>query len=677
MSETRIVSSFPREVREIEHVDVPMPDGCRLAARIWLPEDAERNPVPAILEYIPYRKNDLTAVRDVTMHPYTAGHGYAVVRLDLRGAGDSEGLMPDEYLQQELEDGFHAIARIAAQPWCDGNVGMVGISWGGFNGLQVAALQPPALKAVISVCSTDDRYADDVHYQGGALLIDNLAWASTMFGRNSLPPDPRHNPDGWRELWHQRLKGSGLWIRNWLEHQTRDDFWKHGSVCEDFARIRCPVYAVSGWADGYFRSVFRLMQGLEVPRKGLVGPRAHKYPHLGVPGPAIGFLRESLRWWDHWLKGRDTGIMDEPMLRLWMQDTAPPRSMYAERPGRWVAEPAWPSPNVARTGYALGSDGRIVPAPARLPDAPVTLSSPESVGMAGGRWCPYGKPGDLALDQRLDDGGSLCFETEPLAEPLEIAGDPVLELCFTPDRPVALVAARLSDVAPDGGATRVTWGVLNLTHRDSHQTPAPLAPGRMHRARIELKHIAQRFAAGHRIRLALSTAYFPMVWPAPERVSLTVHPGESSLELPIRSASTDDDRLAPFAPPEQAPPLEREQLVPGESVARTLVDQADGSVTTELVEDSGTYRLAAIDLTIRSRGTERYRVHPEDPTSASGEVVWEWEMSRGDWRVATRTETRLICDAESFHIRARLEAREGDWPAHVQEWDEAIPRNHV
>lgn len=289
----RTITSFPHPIRAVNHFEIPMPDGCRLAARMWLPEDAECKPVPAILAYIPYRKNDLTAARDAVMHPYVAGHGYAVVRVDLRGTGDSEGLMLDEYLQQELEDGCSVIEWLAAQPWCDGNVGMIGISWGGFNGLQIAAMRPPALKAVISCASTDDRYADDVHYMGGTLLIDNFSWAAIMFGRNALPPDPRNKPDTWRALWHGRLKESGLWLKNWLQHQHRDEFWKHGSVCEDHAAITCPVYAISGWADGYCRSVFRLMEKLQGPRKGLVGPWAHTYPHIGKPGPAIGSCRNA------------------------------------------------------------------------------------------------------------------------------------------------------------------------------------------------------------------------------------------------------------------------------------------------------------------------------------------------------------------------------------------------
>src|SRR5210317_1476362 len=154
---------LPRAVKEIENLYIPLADGVRLAARLWLPEDAEQNPVPALLEYIPYRKRDFMRIRDEPMHRYYAGHGYAAVRVDLRGSGDSDGILEDEYLPREQEDALEVINWLTRQPWCDGNVGMTGISWGGFNALQVAARRPPALKAIITHCSTDDRYTDDIH----------------------------------------------------------------------------------------------------------------------------------------------------------------------------------------------------------------------------------------------------------------------------------------------------------------------------------------------------------------------------------------------------------------------------------------------------------------------------------------------------------------------------------
>jgi putative CocE/NonD family hydrolase len=191
-------NSFPCAFHEIENSWIPMPDGVRLATRIWLPLDTEANPGPAIFEFIPYRKRDGMARRDEMMHPWFAGHGYAKVRVDLRGSGDSEGLLDDEYAPQEQEDGLAIIDWLSSQPWCSGSVGMIGISWGGFNGLQIAARRLEPLKAIISVGSTDDHYADDVHYMGGAQLSSNFTWAQT-FSDLTRPPDPaivgdRRNP---------------------------------------------------------------------------------------------------------------------------------------------------------------------------------------------------------------------------------------------------------------------------------------------------------------------------------------------------------------------------------------------------------------------------------------------------------------------------------------------------
>ncbi|SFD88313.1 CocE/NonD family hydrolase [Roseivivax sediminis] len=669
-----IDTDLPRDVRELEHVEIPMPDGTRLAARIWMPEDAETRPVPAILEYIPYRKNDKTLERDAARAPWLAGHGYAYVRLDIRGTGESDGVMQDEYTEIELKDGCDAIAWIAEQAWCDGGVGIVGISWGGFNGLQIAALRPPALKAVVTICSTDDRYADDIHYMGGTLLGDQLSWASVMFGINTLPPDPAHVGERWRELWEARLDGSGLWLEEWLGHQTRDDFWKHGSVCENWDDIEVPVYAVSGWADGYCRAVFRLVENLRSPAKGIVGPWAHKYPHLGEPGPAIDWLTEETRWWDYWMKGRDTGIMDEPPLRLFLQDHAAPRSHYKRREGRWITEPAWPSTNVTRTGFSLGSDGTLGQGGDR-PDAPVAVCSPLWVGVQAGKWCSYAHPGDQPGDQRRDDAGSLVFETEPLAEDTAIAGDARLTLTFRSDRPVAQVAVRLVDVAPDGAATRVSYGLLNLTHRNGHETPEPLEPGAETTVEVPFKHVAQIFRAGHRIRLALSTSYFPIAWPAPEAVTLTVLPGRSELSLPLRDPGAD---IAPdFDAPRAGPPLDVDFDTPPEAEWSVTEDRDTGRVTVEIRDHEGDATINPQDFRHSSEGHERYSVLPADPLSAMGEVTWTHEMEREGWHVKTVTDTRLTGDAEAFRIVARLRAWHGEELVRDTDWDVSIPRNLV
>ncbi|RXV58535.1 peptidase S15 [Roseovarius sp. A46] len=670
------VDVFPYEVTEISHLEIPMRDGCKLAARIWMPKGAPDAPVPAILEYLPYRKNDFTTMRDASMQPYLAGHGYAVIRLDLRGSGDSEGLMVDEYLPQELQDGCDAIDWIARQPWCDGKVGMIGISWGGFNGLQIAALQPPALKAVVTLCSTDDRYADDIHYMGGCLLGEQLSWASIMFGRNTLPPDPANVGDRWRDMWLERLEGSGLWLKNWLGHQRRDEFWRHGSICEDWSRVRVPVYAVSGWADGYCRSVFRLMENLQGPKKGLVGPWAHRYPHLGEPGPAIGFLQEELRWWDHWLKGQDTGIMNEPMLRLFVQESVPPRGHYDSRPGRWIAEREWPSPQVARTLFHLTPGGELS---LEYPNEIATLThlSPADVGMASGKWCGYGAPGDAPVDQRREDAGSLCFEIEVPEEGLTFAGDANVHLRLSVDRPVAQIAARLVDVHPDGRATRLCFGALNLTHRGGHDRPEPLVPGEVYDVTVPMKPVAQSLPVGHRLRLALSTSYFPMIWPAPEPVTLSIHTGGSALDLPLRGPSPLDDMLPAFDPPEAGPPPVTEQIIEPESYFRIVEDAAGNEMQMQIAEGGGVTRLLANDITMHKQGYETYGVPLDDVTAAWGRTEWHYGLSRGDWSVRSETRTELRADAQDFIVTAELRAWEGDDLVAEKRWEERIARDHM
>ncbi|MGM0694346.1 MAG: CocE/NonD family hydrolase [Pseudomonadota bacterium] len=675
----RIVNDFPRRVME-EETWIPLPDGSRLAARIWRPVDAELHPVPAILEYLPYRKRDLTAERDVQSHPYWAGHGYAGVRVDIRGTGESDGVLTDEYLPSELEDGLVILEWLEAQPWCTGDVGMIGISWGGFNGLQIAALQPPQLQAVITLCFTDDRYADDIHHMGGCLLADNLSWASTMFDGNACPPDPELVGERWREMWLDRLDGSGLWLAQWLKHQRRDAYWKHGSVCEDYSAIQCPVYAVSGWADGYCNAVFRVLEGLEVPRKGLVGPWAHKYPHLGVPGPAIGFLQESRRWWDQWLKGIDTGIMDEPMLRVWMQESVPPSARYDERPGRWVAEPDWPSPNIQVETFRLTEGHDLVPEGEAGEDdeAVLDIRSPLSVGLYAGKWCSYNAPPDLPHDQRDEDGGSLIFQTARLEAPLEICGSPLVELELSADQPVAMVALRLSDIAEDDKATRVSYGLLNLTHRDSDEHPEPLEPGRRYRVRIPLKHIAQQFAAGHAIRLALSTSYWPLAWPAPQPARITLWPGASRLLLPRREPRPAEEAALPaFAEPEGAPPLAKTLLQPTRETWQVIRDLANDRTTLEVINDEGRYRIDDIDLEIAARVTERYAYAYGSYDSVSGWTEWQRSFRRGDWEVSTLTRTLLTSDADNFRIRATLDAWEGETRIYARTWDETIPRDLV
>lgn len=670
MNEIAIRDDFPRKVREIENIWIPMPDGVRLAARIWLPEDAEANPVPAILEYLPYRKRDGTAERDQMTHPWFAGFGYAGVRVDMRGTGDSEGVCRGEYLAQEQDDAVAVIEWLAAQPWCSGAVGMIGISWGGFNGLQVAARRPAALKAVVTLCSTDDRYADDIHFMGGAVLVDKLAWGATAFAIAMTPPDPLIVGPRWRDMWLERLEGNGCWMFDWFRHQRRDAFYRHGSICEDYAKVDIPVYAVGGWADGYTNPIFRMMAHLSGPKKALIGPWAHKYPHLAKPFPRIGFLQECLRWWDQHLKGVKTGIMDEPMIRAWMQDPARPSPVATERPGRWVAEAGWPPDRPVKTLHP-GPDGLTE---AAQPGA-ITIRSPQTAGAAAPSWCQYGVAPDGPQDQRLELGAMTVFETGPMTAPVEILGFPMLEADIASDRPVAQIAAVLSAVDPDGAATMVSFGVKNLTHRRSDETPEPMPEGRAEPVSVQLNACGQRFGAGQRIRLALSSAYWPVIWPAPERATLTLT--GARLHLPLRPAAPEDAGLAPFAPPESAAPLRMEPLSPGASQRRVVRDVATGEEALEILSDTGEVRHLHTGMSVHYVERARFGIVPDDPNTARGACAWRKAYAHGDWKAEVETETSVEALADIWRLKAHVIARENGEEIFRKDYEEDIPRDLV
>ncbi len=677
-AETRIVDEFPHSVVEIEHIWIPMPDGVRLSARLWMPEDAKQTPVPAILEYIPYRKRDGTRVRDDCRHGYWAGHGYACIRLDIRGTGDSEGLITDEYPLSEQDDAVAAIAWIADQPWCSGNVGMTGISWGGFNGLQVAARRPPALKAIITHCSTDDRYADDVHWMGGCLLTEGFFWGAGFFQFMTRPSDPEITGEGWREQWMQRLEN---WqppaSHIWLKHQRRDDYWRHGSVCENYEDIKCAVYAVGGWEDGYSNAVPRLLANLKCPAGGLVGPWGHKYPESGIPGPAIGFLQDALRYWDHWLKGKDTGFMDEPAYMVWMQEPVKPDACLAQVPGHWVTEPCWPSANIETLTLAVNTGGLGASA-----EAPATLDhcSPQSLGVTGGSWCPYGLGGsspDLAIDQREDDARSLSFDSEVLDAPLEILGAPAARLRIAIDQPQGFLCVRLMDVAPEGASRRVSFGLLNLSHRNDHEHIEPMSPGETTDMTVQLNDIAHSFPAGHRIRLAVSTSYWPMVWPSAAPVTLSLTTGESALDLPVRAPRAEDAEVAVFESPEMAPVGKTRTIEPPRSSRTVERDLATGRWVERLVEDHGLCHIEAIDLDVGEGMTCEFSIIDDDPLSAS--AVWNWHSvrRRAGWDIEIRTTTRLSATTTDFLIDTDVEALEDSKGIFSRSWNERLPRDGV
>jgi len=676
----RIKTDFPHAIREIENAWIPLADGTRLAARIWLPVESDRQPFPALLEYIPYRKNDGTAIRDAIRHPYLAGHGYACVRVDMRGSGESDGILYDEYLLQEQDDCLEVMAWIAAQPWCDGKIGMFGKSWGGFNALQVAARRPPQLKALITIGFTDDRYHDDVHYMGGCVLASYMMpWATVMLGCNARPPDPRWVGERWRAMWHERMEKTPPFVEAWLSHQRRDAYWKHGSVREDHAAIQVPVYAVGGWGDGYNNSIPRLLAGLSVPRKGLIGAWSHNYPDEGVPGPAMGFNQESLRWWDHWLKDKDTGVMSEPMLRSWILESEPPATHYAERKGHWVADPAWPSPHVREQVLHLNSDGAtnsMAEAPA-TPDV-LELSSLLRHGIDSGEWANFGSDGEFPPDQRSADGECIAFTSTPVQEPMAILGNPELDLDLAVDQPQALIAVRLCDVAPGGASTLVSWGLLNLTHRESHEHPSPVPLGQRLRATVQLRMMGYELAPGHRWRVGISPTFARHAWPSPQTVRLRLFTGAGCrLRLPVRSPQAADRSLPAFAPVEHSPPLPVATLRPSRREHTVTHDHVTGWTTLRVFDDSGRMRFSDNGLETEHISTETFAAREGDPLSLRQQIRSSHEFQRAEWRVRIETDSVMTADATRFHVANELIAYEGDTRVFSKSWVSAIPRDNV
>jgi len=681
------------EIHEL--VWIPLSDGRRLAARLWLPNISGEQPVPAVLEYLPYRRRDGTRGRDDPSHSWMAAQGYACIRVDISGSGDSDGLIEDEYVVREQDDALEIINWLVNQPWCSGSVGMIGISWGGFNGLQVAARQPTALKADWgSIFFTFGGLPPDPAIAGEERTSEEQARDEQVRDeqvRGEQASEEEVGEARWRSLWKQRLESLPLYPRLWLEHQRRDEFWKHGSVIEDYAAIKTPVLAVSGWADGYSNTVFRLVENLTVPCHGIVGPWGHKYPHQGVPGPAMGFLQECCRWWDRWLKDIDNGVDKQPEMRLYLQDAHPPISNSALREGRWLGLKNWNPNELDLQTYRFSGNGLIqaVDTPdtykpdANLPDNNASdtcsIRSPQTTGVAAGEWCAYamGKIApELPMDQREDDAGSLTFTTQALAGDLNIVGRTRVHLLIASDKPTANVAVRLNDVRPDGSVTRVSYGVLNLLHRDSHETPEVLTPGEFYNVVVELNEVAQQIPAGHRLRISVSSNYWPMIWPSADSATLTLKPSRCYAELPTLPADTRLDEVN-FDCVKNGAPLKVTTLAAGKETRQLIRDIETGVTTYKINRDDGRSRIDDIGTEIELSKEKVMSIQIDDPLSNTAGINTRLSYSRGPWQVSTESATRMTCDADNFYLEANIRAMDQDEVFFEREYSYIIKRDGI
>jgi len=662
-----------RPFRMVENEWIPLKDGTRLGARLWIPSGADASPVPVVWEYLPYRKRDFERHRDTEWAESFVPYGFAFARVDIRGTGDSDGVLLGEYLQQEQDDALEVIAWLARQPWSNGAVGMRGISWGGFNSLQTAALQPPALKAIMPNCATDNRYTDDAHYVGGALTLDNYDWGAEFKTVLVGPPDPAIVGDRWREMWLARLKATPPILAEWLSHQRYDGFWQHGSVAVDYSRIKCPVYAIDGQVDSYRDFLPRLLANLSVPRKGLFGPWGHRYPQLADPGPALDWVTEEVRWWSQWLLGVDTGIMNEPMLRAFLEDKTASEVWPKDVPGRWVTEPTWPSPRITPRTLFLNIGGLAEKAG---PETVRVCHSQETLGLTKREWYPWNLNIDLPPDQTPDDTRSVTFDGAPLTGNVEILGSPIVFVRVSSSQPVAKLVVRINEVTPEGKSWSVSYGVLNLTHRDGHENPTALVPGQRYDVRVPCYFTAHRFKKGNRIRVAISESIWPLLWPSPKPVTLELVTGVSHLSLPIRPNETTS---APMPIGILADRVEKSvEANPAELKNYTITQtgpDAEGHVILhkqlrdppETLADTGTTMSGGSDWTMS--------ITAGDPNSSVWKLEWFSHLERPGWNTTVRSTLELTSTAEEFRIRESIHALEGETAVFERHWDNRIKRD--
>ena len=646
---------------------IRMQDGVRLAANLFMPEGAQAGDrFPALFEYLPYRKDDWTAQRDFGLHSYFVRRGYVVARVDIRGTGQSEGRPPDrEYSDEEQRDGLEVIDWLAHQPWSNGNVGMMGISWGGFNSIQLAARRPPALKAIMAVDASEELFHDDIHYIDGMMHADEFELSMDLeemltrapgFPTDSASLRPRFdNPP---------------WFLRYLREQRDGPFWRRASLAPHYERIQIPVFLIGGFLDGYRDTIPRFFEHLPAPVKAIIGPWNHTFPHDASPGPPIEWREEAVRWWDHWLKGEENGVMEEPRLAVYMRYPYPPRLDLEEIPGAWRSEPGWPPPDLQTQSLYFAPEHTLrsgAPSPAKDQLAYVPSSGAE----AGFWW------GDLTPDQRPTDAYSLTYDSAPLTEPLAVLGLPRALLRARATAPLADWIVRLSDLAPDGSVTLITGGGLNGAQRESSSHPNDLEPDRAYSLEVPLHFTSWVFPRDHRIRIAVSNGLWPMIWPTPYSMTTTLELGGelgSRLILPVvpLESSLPAPRFPAPAPPARLPGVRSSgETWPG--AWETHRDELHRSSRVDWHGDDWTQYPWGRESDHEQMTYKVQDGHPESSSLAA--LAWTRVNLRGRtllWKV----DLSLSSDRRWFHYRFTRTLTENSARVRRKTWQADIPRDH-
>jgi predicted acyl esterase len=658
---------------EIRQVWIPMPDGVRLAADLYLPADRQDEALPVLLEYLPYRKDDSRA-RNFSLYSYFLRHGYMVARVDIRGTGNSGGrTIPYEYSDIELDDGEQVIAWLSEQPWSSGKVGMFGISWGGFNSIQMALRNPPALKAFIAICATEDLYQEDVHYIDGIMHTDSWMMSNDLY--NSLPGAPGFVMD---EDWYKNRFDVEPSVYTYMRQQRDGPFWERASALGKYDQIKIPGFHIGGWYDGYRDSLPRMLENVKAPVKAMIGPWDHDFPHNASHTPQMEWRHEAVRWFDHWLKDIDTGIMNEPAFAVYVRDWHPPGPGVYEFPGRWRWEDGWPIKRT-RTETWFAREGRgLAKAPAET--SVEKLKYVPSSGLEAGG--PVMWWGSVLPDLQPSDDHALVYDTEPLEEPLEILGSPVARLRVSADATRANWVARIADVAPDGRVTHVAAAAFNGTHRESARTPADIVPGEVFPLNIEMHFTSWVFPPGHRIRFSVSNSQWPMLWPTPFPMTTTLALGGEEgarVDLPvIPQLAADKWRSPVFKEPAEDPDLPGfVTLDSGNSTGYGEIEAVQHDVETGeafgVATNSGAYRYPW--------GVERFeeriehRTSDSNPANTSVKGIYALQQELPDRLLRFEQDVTFKSDLENFYLIFNRRVLVDGELKYEKEWAETIQRD--
>lgn len=675
MPNGKLVGNQIDGVNIIKNVLIPMRDGVMLAADIYVPDhvsslESTDISLPVVVEYTPYRKDEVTM--EDSWFVRLPRNGYFMARVDVRGTGASGGINTDEYMVQEQLDGYDLVEWFGSQSWCDGHVNIIGLSYGGNTCLHIAAVNPPHLTSIIPIYFTDDRYTDDCHYRGGLLRMyyDVGAYGNEMIVKNALPPFPEWSDADWAQLWEERLEQNEPYILKWLEHQTNDAYWRHGSLSDCPERIQCPVFMIGGWRDGYPNPPLRFYQMLSTPKKVLIGPWNHSLPDVAIPGPRIDYLHEVLRWLDFWCKDKKTGIMDDPPITIFVQRYSEPLPERNESQGEWRAETEWPPSNPDESVLYLSADGCL------LDDEPKndgydTFTYNPSTGVMAGLWSggiPFGQPGD----QRIDEAYSLVYSTPPLQKDVTIIGRCRALLHVSSSATVVGFCASLCDVAPDGTSHLVAKGMLNATRRHSLADPELLTPGEIYALDIEVDATAWRFIKGHRIRLDIANADFPNVWPTPEPATNHVYFGPQLSRIYLPTVPPDGNA----SPPEFRPSnsgvefqLQRTHIPRWEIVHDLLRNQSK-------VHISSQWDFRVNDTTvIACESLIECQVPLSNPSQASARGRHISRIIQPAWTVENSSDLSILGTRTHFHITIDLVITINKSHHFNRRWVKSIPRN--